>query len=75
MKAMHMIAFILLAIGGLVWLIIGLFNVNVVMYLGATLARVVYILVGLSALWEIFTHKSNCKACTTSAPGMAKPTM
>ncbi|MDE2312476.1 MAG: DUF378 domain-containing protein, partial [Patescibacteria group bacterium] len=35
MKALHMIAFILLVIGGLNWLLIGLFKVDVVMYLGA----------------------------------------
>jgi len=30
----------------------------------------VYILVGLSALYELFTHKGRCKECDK---GMAKP--
>lgn len=71
MKAMHMIAFILLAIGGLNWLLVGLFNKDLFMMLGMSMMdmipKIVYILVGLSALWEIFTHKMNCKACSTSS--------
>jgi uncharacterized membrane protein YuzA (DUF378 family) len=70
MKALHMIAWILVIIGGLVWLIVGLFNVNVVTYLGDTVARIVYVLVGLSALYELFTHKGNCKMCASSSPMM-----
>jgi uncharacterized membrane protein YuzA (DUF378 family) len=66
-----MIAWILVIIGGLVWLIVGLFNVNVVAYLGDTVARIVYVLVGLSALYELFTHKANCKMCVSSS----SPTM
>lgn len=64
-----MIAFILLVIGGLNWLLIGLFDMNVVMLLGAMLAKIVYILVGLSALVVLFTHKKDCKMCASpSAP-------
>jgi hypothetical protein len=75
MKALHMIAWILVIIGGLNWLLIGLFNLNVVMYLGTMLARIVYILVGLSALYELFTHKANCKMCSTGSMPMNKPSM
>ena len=68
-----MIAWILVVIGGLNWLLIGLFNLNLVNDLGATVARVVYILVGLSAVYELFTHKSYCKICGS---GMSnKPAM
>ena len=70
MKALHMIAWILVIIGGLNWLLIGLFDFNVVMYLGDMLARIVYVLVGLAALYELFTHKANCKACATSPSPM-----
>lgn len=77
MKATHMIAFILLAIGGLNWLLVGLFGKDLFGMLGMSMAdmlpKVVYILVGLSALWEIFTHKANCKMCSTSS--MPKPAM
>jgi hypothetical protein len=59
MKAIGMIAFILLAIGGLNWLLVD-FGFNLVDYLfgiGSVLSRIVYILVGLSAIWELFTYK------------------
>jgi len=62
MKALHKIAFILLVIGGLNWLLTA-FGWNVVALLGSTVATVVYVLVGLSALYEIFTHGGNCKNC------------
>lgn len=69
MKALHIIAWILVIVGGLNWLLIGLFKLDVVMYLGPMLAKIVYILVGLSALYELFTHKGNCKMCSSgSAP-------
>lgn len=64
-----MVAFILLVVGGLNWLLVA-FNYNLVdMLLGAgsTLAKVVYILVGLSAIYEVATHKSSCKMCGGSS--------
>jgi len=63
MKILHTIAFTLLVIGGLNWLLIGLFNYNVVTYLGDMGARIVYILVGVSAVVEIAKHKHNCRQC------------
>jgi len=76
MKAIHMIAFALLVIGGLNWLLVGLFHWDIGMLfggMGAAVSRVIYVLVGLSALWEAFTHKANCRMCTTQA--MPKPAM
>jgi len=75
MKALHMIGFILLAIGGLNWGLIGLGGFagadwNVVhMILGAwpVVEWIVYVLVGLSALWLIFTHKKDCRTCSAGA--------
>ena len=64
MKSLHMVAFILLVVGGLNWLLIGLFDWGVAMVLGDSLAKVVYVLVGLSAVYELFTHKGMCKACS-----------
>ncbi len=61
---LHKIAFILLIIGGLNWLLVGLISGwDLASYIGATIARIVYILVGLSALYEVFTHKGRCKGC------------
>ena len=54
---MDRIALILAIIGGLNWGSVGLFRFDVVAYLcggqTATLSRVVYTLVGLSAIWCI----------------------
>ena len=68
MKAAHSIAFILVIIGGLNWLLIGLFNWGVEMVLGSAVSKVVYILVGLSAVYLVVTHKKDCKNCSTSTP-------
>ncbi len=69
MKALHMIAFVLLVVGGLNW---GLsaFGYNVVEMLlgaGSATAKVVYILVGLSAIYFGVTHKGDCKICSAEA--------
>ena len=62
-KALHMVTWILLVVGGLNWGLVGLMDLNLVAKLGEGIAMIVYILVGLSALYEIFTHKKNCSAC------------
>ena len=76
MKYVHMVAWILLVVGGLNWGLTA-FGWNVVdMLLGAgsTLAMIVYILVGLSAVYELFTHWGNCKQCAKGS-SMPSPTM
>ncbi len=58
MKAINVIAMILLIVGGLNWGLVGLFHLDVVarIFGGAdtTPARIVYVLVGLAALWGIY---------------------
>ena len=59
MKITTIIAFTLVIIGALVWLLIGLFNFNVVARIfgsgaGAIVSRIIYSLVGISGLWLIF---------------------
>ena len=63
MKTLHVIAFILLVIGGLNWGLVGIGAGDIVTYLGPVLAKIVYILVGLSAIYLAFTHKGVCKNC------------
>ena len=66
MKALHMIAFILMAIGGLNWLLVA-FNwnlVDAVFGVGSMLSQIIYILVGLSTILIVFTHKKDCKMCS-----------
>ena len=58
---LHKIAWVLLIIGGLNWLLVGLFQKDLFVILGmgmdGWIARLVYVLVGLSALIEIFSWK------------------
>ena len=67
-----MVAFILLVVGGLNWLLVGLGDWNLVTMifgsLGDWAVKTVYVLVGLSAIWEVAMHKSNCKMCGSSMP-------
>ena len=67
MKSLHTVSFILLVIGGLAWGLHAL-GYDVVDALGAGVAKIVYILVGLSAIYEAATHKSNCKHCEAPKP-------
>ena len=66
-SSLHMITFALLAIGGLNWLLFGLTGSDIGSWLpggmGGSVAKVVYILVGLSAVYEIAMHKKHCKMC------------
>ncbi|PIR89415.1 MAG: DUF378 domain-containing protein [Candidatus Harrisonbacteria bacterium CG10_big_fil_rev_8_21_14_0_10_40_38] len=75
MKGLHMVAFILLVIGGLNWLLVGLFSSwDLASILGSTVATIIYILVGLSALVMLFTHKKDCKMCGKGqGSGMGSP--
>lgn len=59
MKTTSIIAFLLVLIGAIVWLLIGIFDFNLVAYIfgagtGAIVSRIIYSLVGISALWLIF---------------------
>lgn len=62
---MHKVAFILLIIGGLNWLLEAFGYGLSTWGLPMMLVKLVYILVGLSAIYEIATHKKNCKDCDT----------
>lgn len=66
MKYLHIVAFILVIVGGLNWGLTALgFNV-VNMILGSVpmVEQIVYLLVGLSAVYLAVTHSSDCKACS-----------
>ena len=53
---MDLLTFILVIIGGLNWGLVGLFKFNLVEALFGTgmLATIIYVLIGLSALWMLF---------------------
>lgn len=66
MKGLHTISFILLIIGGLNWLLKGMVKWDISELLGGMehpLARLIYIIVGLAAVYEIASHKTRCKDC------------
>jgi uncharacterized membrane protein YuzA (DUF378 family) len=68
MKTVHMVAYMLLWVGGLNWGLIGLFNFNLVeMVLGSMpgLVMLVYVLVGASAVFSATTHIKECKVCSS----------
>ena len=77
MNVLHKIAHALLWIGGLNWGIYGLTGWEVGSLLGGMnsgLAKTVYVIVGLAAVFTIFTHKQYCRYCAPNAmdkkPGM-----
>jgi len=58
MRTLNAITLLLIVIGGLDWLLIGLFQFDPIGLLlggsGAILARIAYTLIGVSALWQLF---------------------
>lgn len=57
---MHKLTFLLLIVGGLNWLLVGAFGWDVGQLLGgmsSVASRIVYVLVGLSAIYQIATYK------------------
>ena len=76
MKVLHKIAFILVVVGALNWGLVGInpsWNV-VSALLGAwpSVMNVVYILVGVSALVLVATHKRDCKCCDSTPDAAPK---
>ena len=57
MKSLNLVTLVLLIVGGLNWGLVGAFHFDLVATLfggqDALLSRVVYVVVGLSALWQI----------------------
>jgi len=67
MKTLHMVTFALTIIGSLNWGLVGLLNFNLVSTIfgsASSLERLVYILVGLSAVYLAATHMNDCKICS-----------
>jgi hypothetical protein len=65
MNALDWIAMVLLIVGGLNWGLVGLFNIDLVAALFGTqtaFTRIVYVLVGLSALYSIYTSSKMASA-------------
>lgn len=71
MKVLQKIAWVLLIIGGLNWLLVGIFQNDIGSWLlggmESVISRIIYILVGLSALVAL----GGCKACKVKKEGSA----
>jgi uncharacterized membrane protein YuzA (DUF378 family) len=69
---LHAIAFILVIIGGLNWGLVALGSymgsnwnvVNLILGSWPAVETIVYLLVGLSALSLLISHKGDCRACS-----------
>jgi uncharacterized membrane protein YuzA (DUF378 family) len=58
MKGSYWFALVLLVIGGLNWLLVGLFNFDLVAAIFgdmSTVSRIVYVLVGVAAIWTLIS--------------------
>ena len=56
MKFINILTLILVIVGGLNWGLVGLFDFDLVAAIfggGSALSRIVYVLVGLSAIWQV----------------------
>lgn len=65
MRILDIIAIVLLIIGGINWGLIGLFDFNLVaaIFQFPALITLIYILVGLSAIYKAFRCMSHCRSC------------
>ncbi len=74
MKSLHRVAFVLAIIGALNWGLVGIGDyigsnwnvVNLLLGSWSWLEDLVYVLVGLSAIYLIFEHKNTCRVCGNS---------
>jgi uncharacterized membrane protein YuzA (DUF378 family) len=70
MKVLDTVALVLVIVGGLNWLLVGLFELDVVATLfgaDSLLAKVVYVLVGLAALWMLWDWVARRSRTTVAA--------
>lgn len=81
MSGMDWVGWILLVIGGLNWGLVGAFDYNLVDSIfgdGSTVGRIIYVLVGLAALWMIcaaFWKKGDGMTNKSAMPMENKPGM
>ena len=62
MKAVNFITILLLIVGGLNWFLVGAFDFNLVKALFGDMtliARIIYVLVGVSALYVLINYKKH----------------
>ncbi|AXQ92831.1 DUF378 domain-containing protein [Cereibacter azotoformans] len=71
MHGLNLVTLCLIIVGGLNWLLVGLFQFDLVAAIfggqTAILARIVYILVGLSAIWQLVVFFKAAKSGEVAA--------
>lgn len=63
MKVLNIVAWVLLVVGGLNWGLVGALDFDLVATVfgaGSVLSRILYILIGLSAIYSVY----ECKCCS-----------
>lgn len=71
-KVVHMVAFLLLIVGGLNWLLTAFgYNVVELIFKDSIITQAIYVLVGLSAVYEVLTHKKHCSTCGAGSSSMS----
>jgi uncharacterized membrane protein YuzA (DUF378 family) len=73
MKILHGISFVLVIVGSLNWLLYT-FGWGIGSFIPSAVADVLYVLIGLSAVYLVIEHKKVCKHCESKSqpisPGM-----
>lgn len=72
MKVLNIVTLVLLIVGGLNWGLVGLFSFDLVAGIfgaGSFPARVIYILVGVSAVWQLMPLTASLKGDEASSLG------
>ena len=67
MKALHMIAFVLVIVGALNWGLLALTGWEIGQIFGgmdALVSQIVYLLVAVSGIYLGITHKKDCRTCS-----------
>jgi len=70
MKLINILTLILVIVGGLNWGLVGLFDFDLVAAIfggGSALSRIVYVLVGLSAIWQVVPLVSSAMSAGKTA--------
>ncbi len=65
-RGLHMVTFTLVIIGALNWGVYALTGWEIGQIFGgmnASVSQIIYILVGLSAVYEVLMHKKHCRMC------------
>ena len=77
MKALNLITLALIIIGGVNWLLVGVADLNLVAMLfgdGTLVSRIVYVLVGLSALYQLAPFFRSFRVGEVTAEGGMRTT-